>query len=67
VNPKDEVDFRYEGDKNKRDALMCVFTYKGRDYRLMYFKMSYFAELYDMPEPVRERILGWAKMLNNPD
>lgn len=63
----DKVEMRYEGDRKQHDKLECVFTYNGREYRLMYYQMSMFAGLFNMPEEVREYILRWAKMLNNPD
>jgi hypothetical protein len=63
----DKVAMRYEGDKNQHDKLECVFTYRGKEYRLMYYQMSIFAGLFDLPEEVREHILFWAKMLNDPD
>jgi hypothetical protein len=62
-----EVKMRYEGDRSQHDKLECVFTYRGKEYRLMYFWITSLAALYDLPEPVREEILFWAKMLNNPD
>lgn len=63
----DEVKMRYEGDKSQHDKLECVFTYRGKEYRLMYFWISSLSELYALPAPIREEILFWAKMLNNPD
>jgi len=68
TEPRDDrVMMHYEGDRRKLDTLICCFTWKGNEYRIMYYKIHYFAELYDFPEPVRARILEWAKMLNNPD
>lgn len=64
---QDKVEMRYEGDRSQHDKLECVFTYKGKEYRLMYYQMAVFAGLYNMPEEVREYILFWAKMLNSPD
>lgn len=66
ANP-DKVTMRYEGDRSQHDKLECVFTYRGKDYRLPYYQMSIFAGLYSLPEAVREEILFWAKMLNDPD
>lgn len=67
MNEQDKVEMRYKGERSQHDKLECVFTYKGKEYRLMYYQMATFAHLYDLPEAVREYILFWAKMLNNPD
>jgi len=64
---EEKIEMRYEGGKRKYDQLYCVFTYKGEEYRLAHHKMQYFAELFSLPEAVREEILRWAKMINNPD
>jgi len=64
---KQTVDMRYEGDRKQHDKLECIFSYNGKEYRLMYHQMAVFANLYSLPEEVREYILFWAKMLNNPD
>lgn len=45
ANP-DKVTMRYEGDRSQHDKLECVFTYRGKDYRLPYYQMSIFAGLY---------------------
>jgi len=62
-----KVHMHYEGDRSNLAQLTCVFKFKEKEYRVMYYKMSYFAELFDVPDAVREHILTWAKMLNNPD
>jgi hypothetical protein len=62
-----KVTMHYEGDRTNLATLMCVFTYQEREYRVMYFKMHYYAELFELPKDVREYILHWADMLNSPD
>lgn len=66
MNTDDKVTMRYEGDQ-KAGTLECVFTYRGKEYRVPYFMISALRDLYALPDPVREQILFWAKMLHNPD
>jgi len=63
----DKVTMDYEGDRNKLGGLVCCFTYRGKQYRIMYYKMYYYAELFAFPKAVRENILQWASMINDPD
>lgn len=62
-----KVTMRYEGDRKQHDKLECIFEYRGKEYRMMYYQIAMFAGLFNMPEEVREYVLSWAKMLNNPD
>lgn len=61
------VEMRYEGDKSQHDKLECVYTYRGKEYRVPYYFISSLRDLYALPDAVREEILFWAKMLHNPD
>jgi hypothetical protein len=60
-------EMRYEGDKSKPETLECVYTYRGKEYRLSYSWIKSLAVLYGMPDRLRDDILFWAKMLHNPD
>lgn len=62
-----EVKMVYEGDRKSPESLVCIYSYNGREYRLKYAFVSSLAQLYSLPYEVRENILFWAKMLNNPD
>jgi hypothetical protein len=63
----DKVTMRYEGDKNSPETLICVFEWRGKEWELPYSSISTIAELYSVPEAVREHILLWADMRANPD
>jgi len=63
----DEVTMRYEGRYEDYQELVCVLTWRGTEYRFAYKNMTYIAQLYDVPEAVREYILFWAELMNNPD
>lgn len=45
----------------------CVYTYHGKEYVFKYAYILTLAKLFDVPDRVREDILFWAKMLNDPD
>lgn len=63
---EEKVDMRYE-DRESEKGATCVFTSHGKEYRLRYEFILTLAQLYDVPDDVREYILFWAKMLNDPD
>lgn len=64
---KIDVYMYYEDKSVPDDELMCALVWKDNVYRFKYKHMGHIAKLYDVPEPVREYLLQWAQMLNNPD
>lgn len=67
MSDQDKVEFRYEGEQDQPDKLECVYTYRGKEYRLPYLFIVSLARLYGIPDAVRGEILFWAKMIHNPD
>jgi hypothetical protein len=67
MNGKDKPTMQYKGDRKVPKDLECIFTFKGKDYTIKYETVQQLARLYRLPYQVREQIINWAKMLNNPD
>lgn len=57
----------YEGDPKDTTKLECVFVYHDQEYRYSYSFILSLAALWRLPLAVRDDIMFWAQMINNPD
>jgi hypothetical protein len=58
----------YEGDRNKPDELVCVWSIDGKEvFRHPYSNMAIYASMINCHFLVRLAILHWAERIVRPD